>query len=124
MKDRALIGKFIGFWPTEHALQGWITTKWKPKAHFHLQLGSKGFFTLIFHHLDDTSKVEGDPYFLRLANISRTGWNDSAQKNAISHGQLSGSRCTPYQKNTRMRKPSNKLATQWEPMSDLQSRKK
>ena len=33
MKDHALIGKFIGYWPTEKALQGWITSKWKPKGH-------------------------------------------------------------------------------------------
>ena len=53
MKDHALIGKFMGFWPTEYALRGWIAAKWKPKAHFDLQLGSKGFFTIIFHHLED-----------------------------------------------------------------------
>lgn len=36
MKDHALIGKFIGFWPTEKALQGWITAKWKLKGHITL----------------------------------------------------------------------------------------
>ena len=36
MKDHALISKFMGFWPTEHALRGWIAAKWKPKAHFDL----------------------------------------------------------------------------------------
>jgi len=30
--DHALIGKFIGFWPTERALYGWIVAKWKPKV--------------------------------------------------------------------------------------------
>jgi len=33
MKDRALIDKFIGYWPTKKALQGRITSKWKPKGH-------------------------------------------------------------------------------------------
>ena len=69
MKYHALIGKFIGFWPTKQALCRWITTKWKPKAHFDLQLGSKGFFTIIFHHLDDKSKVEGDPYFFNATGL-------------------------------------------------------
>ena len=33
MRDHALIGKFIGYWLTEKALQGWISAKWKPKGH-------------------------------------------------------------------------------------------
>lgn len=33
MKDHALIGNFIGLWPTEKALEGWIASKWKPKGH-------------------------------------------------------------------------------------------
>ena len=41
MKDHALIGKFIGFWPTERALYGWIAAKWKPKGDVTLQLGPK-----------------------------------------------------------------------------------
>lgn len=32
MKDHALIGKFISYWPAEKALQGWTTSKWKPTA--------------------------------------------------------------------------------------------
>lgn len=36
MKDHALIGKFIGFWPIEKALQGWIAAKWKLKGHMTL----------------------------------------------------------------------------------------
>ena len=36
IKDHALIGKFMGLWPTEHTLRGWIAAKWKPKAHFDL----------------------------------------------------------------------------------------
>ena len=70
MRDHALIGKFIGIWPTEQALRGWIQNKWKPKAHYDLQLGSKGFFTIFFHHLDDKEKVEdGGPYFFNSTEI-------------------------------------------------------
>jgi len=32
MKDHALIGKFLGFWPIEKALHGWIASKLKPKG--------------------------------------------------------------------------------------------
>ena len=75
MKDHALIYKFIDFWPIEEALQGWIGVKWKPKAHFDMQLGSKGFFTIIFHHLDDKSKVEErGPYFFNGAGLYKRNW--------------------------------------------------
>ena len=30
MKERALIGKFVGIWPTEKTLVWWINTTWKP----------------------------------------------------------------------------------------------
>ena len=30
MKERALIGKFVGIWPTENMLVGWIKSTWKP----------------------------------------------------------------------------------------------
>ena len=53
MKDHALIGKFIGFWPTKKALHGWIATKWKPKGHITLQLGPKGFFAAVFNCIKD-----------------------------------------------------------------------
>ena len=64
MGDHTLIGKFIGFWPTEKALQGWIAAKWKPKGHTTLQLGPKGFFTVIFIYLEDRNRVlDEGPYF-------------------------------------------------------------
>ena len=70
LRDHALTGKFMGFWPIEQSLRGWIATKWKPKSHFDLQLGSKGFFTIIFHHLEDKTKVEeGGPYFFNSARL-------------------------------------------------------
>ena len=66
MKDHAIICKFIGIWPTERAPIYWINTKWKPKAHFDLQLGSKGFFTVIFSDLEDKESImEGGPYFYK-----------------------------------------------------------
>jgi hypothetical protein len=43
MKDHALIGKFMGIWPSEKALQIWIKSHWKVKGQIDLQLGSKGF---------------------------------------------------------------------------------
>lgn len=70
MKDHALIGKFIGFWPTEKALQGWITSKWKPKGHVTLQLGHKGFFTATFNCLEDRNRVlDGGPYFFNATGL-------------------------------------------------------
>lgn len=64
MQDHALIGKFMGFWPTEKELHGWIASKWKPKGQVTLQLGPKGFFTAIFHYLEDKSRIfDGRPYF-------------------------------------------------------------
>jgi len=64
MKDHALIGKFLGFWPIEKALLGWITSKWKPKGQVALHLGPIGFFTATFNCLEDKSLIfEGGPYF-------------------------------------------------------------
>ena len=57
MKDDALIGKFIEFWPTKKALYGWINAKWKPKDQVTLQLGPKGFFNIIFTYLEDKNQV-------------------------------------------------------------------
>lgn len=75
MKDHALIGKFIGLWPTEKALRSWINTKWKPKGHITLQLGPKGFFTTIFNCLEDKNKVlDGGPYFFNAASLFLKGW--------------------------------------------------
>ena len=70
MRDHALIGKFIGYWPTEKALYGWIAAKWKPKGDVTLQLGPKGFFTAIFYCQEDKFRilVEG-PYFFNSAGL-------------------------------------------------------
>lgn len=75
MRDHALIGKFIGLWPTEKALRGWIVAKWNPKWHITLQLGPKGFFTTIFNCLEDHNRVmDGGPYFFNAASLYLRGW--------------------------------------------------
>jgi len=75
MQDHALIGKFLGLWPTEKALQGWIAPKWKPKGQVTLQLGPKGFFTTIFHCVEDKSRIfEGGPYFFNSLGLYLHDW--------------------------------------------------
>lgn len=75
LKDHALIGKFLGFWPTEKALHGWIESKWKPKGQVSLLLGPKGFFTAIFHFLEDKTRVfEGGPYFFNSSGVFLRDW--------------------------------------------------
>lgn len=75
MKDHALIGKFLRFWPTEKALHGWIASKWKPKGQVTLQLGPKGFFTAIFHYVEDKSRIfEGGPYFFNSSGLYLRDW--------------------------------------------------
>jgi len=75
MRDHALIGKFLGFWPTEKALQGWIASKWKPKGQVTLQLGPKGFFTAIFHCIEDKMRIfEGGRYFFNSSGLYLTEW--------------------------------------------------
>lgn len=75
MSDHALIGKFLGFWPTEKALHGWIASKWKPKGQVTLQLGPKGFFIAIFNCLEDKTRVfEGGPYFFNSAGLYLRDW--------------------------------------------------
>lgn len=75
MRDHALIGKFIGIWPTERALRSWISTKWKPKGHITLHLGPKGFFIAIFNCLEDRNRIlDGGPYFFNFAGLYLKGW--------------------------------------------------
>jgi len=75
LKDHALIGKFLGFWPTEKALHGWIDSKWKPKGQISLMIGPKGFFTVIFYCLEDKTRVfEGGPYFFNSSGLFLRDW--------------------------------------------------
>jgi hypothetical protein len=53
MKDHAIIGKFIVIWPSERDVIKWIKYWWKPKGKVDFQLGSKGFFTTIFHSIEN-----------------------------------------------------------------------
>jgi hypothetical protein len=53
MRDHALIGKFLGLWPSEKDLACWIKALWNPKGDYELQLSSKVFFIVIFYNLED-----------------------------------------------------------------------
>jgi hypothetical protein len=75
MRDYALVGKFLGLWPSERDLIKWIQHWWKPKGHYDLQLGSKGFFTIILHNLEDRNRIfDGGPYFYNSAGLFLRFW--------------------------------------------------
>ena len=77
MKERALIGKSMGIWPTKNTLVRWINTTWKPQRHYDLQLGAKGFFTIIFFNEDDNTKIfESSPYFYNSAGLFLRPWKE------------------------------------------------
>ena len=70
MQEHTVICKFMGSWPTKKALNGWIQNKWRPKGEVRLQLGSKGFFMVIFNLLEDKERIfEGVSYFLNAARL-------------------------------------------------------
>jgi len=71
MKDHALIGKFMGIWPFEKSLTGWVSSRWKIKGKVDLYLGSKGFFTTIFvNHVDINKVFDEGPYFFQFSRSS------------------------------------------------------
>jgi hypothetical protein len=75
MRDYALVGKFLGLWPSERDLIKWTQYWWKPKGHYELQLGSKGFFTIILHNLEDCNHVfDGGPYFYNSTGLFLRFW--------------------------------------------------
>ena len=77
MSDHALIGKFIGMQPSEKALIWWINSSQKPKGHFDLHLGSKGFFTISFISLEDrNSIIDGVLYFYYSASLFLGPWKE------------------------------------------------
>jgi hypothetical protein len=77
MKEHALIGKFMGLWPSERDLMHWIKTWWNPKGHYELQLSSKGFFTIIFFNLEDKDRIfENGMYFFNSAGLYLRFWTD------------------------------------------------
>jgi hypothetical protein len=77
MKEHALIGKFLGLWPAERDLHKWIKHWWNPKGDYELQLGSKGFFTIILYNLEDKDRIfEGGPYFFNSAGLFLRFWTE------------------------------------------------
>jgi len=77
MKYHALIEKFIGMWPSEKALIGWINATWKPQGHYNLQLGAKGFFTIIFFNETDRVRIfDNGPYFFNSARLFLRPWKE------------------------------------------------
>ena len=75
--EKALIGKFVGIWPKEKDLIKWISSVWNPKGHYDLQLGSKGFFTIIFFNQEDRDRIlEGGPYFFFYAGLYLRPWKE------------------------------------------------
>jgi hypothetical protein len=91
MRDYALVGNFLGLWPSERDLIKWIQYWWKPRGHYDLQLGSKGFFTIIFHNLEDRNRVfNGGPYFYNSAGLFLRLWTEKfiPQKEDFSHAPV------------------------------------
>jgi hypothetical protein len=77
MRDHALIGKFLGLWPSERDLAHWIKAWWNPKGDYELQLRSKGFFTIIFYNLEDKYHIfEGGPYFYNSTRLYLCFWTE------------------------------------------------
>ena len=77
MKERAFIGKLVGIWPSEKTLMGWINTAWKPQGHYDLQLGAKGFFTVIFFNEEDRTRIfESGSYFFNSAGLFLRPWKE------------------------------------------------
>jgi hypothetical protein len=91
MKYYALVGKFLGLWPSERDLIRWIQYWWKPKGHYELQLGSKGFFTIIFYILEDRNRIfDGGPYFFNSAGLFLRFWTEkfSPEKEYFAHAPV------------------------------------
>jgi hypothetical protein len=77
MRDHALIRKFMGIWPLDKSLQLWINSRWKVKSQIDLQLGSKGFFIVVFSESRERDKVfEERPYFFNLAGLHMCFWTE------------------------------------------------
>jgi hypothetical protein len=102
MRDHALIGKFLGLWPSEKDLTHWIKAWWNPKGEYELQLSSKGFFIVIFYNLEDKDKIlkGGHISTIRLASTSASGQTVSTQKRKTSHTHRYGFASIPYLKSS------------------------
>ena len=76
-KEKSLIRMFVGIWHRERDLIKWINGVWKPKGHYHLQLGSKGFFTIIFFNQEDRDRIlEGGPYLFFSIGLYLRPWKE------------------------------------------------
>jgi hypothetical protein len=106
MQDHDFIGKFMGIWPTEKALNWWIKTTWKPKGQIDLKLGSKGFFTVIFSNLEERDKVfeNGLTFSTQRGYTFDPGLNVSPPKRKILLQLLCGSDSIPSLRNSGTRK--------------------
>jgi hypothetical protein len=77
MMEHALIGKFLGLWPTERDLTRWIKEWWNPKGDYEVQLSSKGFFTIILYNIEDKDRIfDNGPYFYNSAGLFLRFWTD------------------------------------------------
>jgi hypothetical protein len=77
MQEHALIGKFLGLWPSERDLNKWIKHWWNPKGDYEVQLSSKGFFTIILYNLEDKDRIfENGPYFFNSAGLFLRYWTE------------------------------------------------
>ena len=55
----------------------WIQSTWSPKGHYDLQLGEKGFFTIIFFNQEDRDRIlEGRLYFFFSTRIYLRPWKE------------------------------------------------
>jgi hypothetical protein len=77
MKDYALVGKFIKLCPSKCDLIKWIHKWWNPKGNYDLQLGFKGFFTIILDNLEDRNHIfDRGPYYFNLVVLFLRFWID------------------------------------------------
>ena len=50
---------------------------WKPQGHYDLQLGAKGFFTIIFFNEEDRTRIfENGPYLYNSVGIFLRSWKE------------------------------------------------
>jgi hypothetical protein len=77
MREHALIGKFLGLWPSERDLNKWIKHWWNPKGDYEVQLSSKGFFTIILYNPEDRDRIfENGSYFYNSAGLFLRFWTE------------------------------------------------
>jgi hypothetical protein len=91
MRAHSLIRNFLGLYSSKHDIIKWINTKWKPKGHFDLQVGSKKKFTVIFHNLEDKDRIfKNGPYFFNSASIYLIFWIEQfiPEKEEITYAPL------------------------------------